>query len=302
MSLPIAILAGGQATRLQPITERIPKSLVEVAGRPFVEHQIELLAGRGVTDLVFLVGHLGDMLRDAIGDGRRWGVDVRYVFDGAKPLGTDGAIGRALSELGDEFMVLYGDSYLDCDYAAIEQTFRASGKNGLMTVYRNDDRFDTSNVVYAGGCIRRRQAELTPDMRHIDYGLGAFCGSACQLDYAAFDPRRCINVCWREAIWRVTRSRTGFSKSARCQARGNRSPPDGNWSMSYAKQHSAKRLAISGLDDGVLRRWRRCWRIAVARRPSVFLASAQGGELFYRLISERLPESRPIRRSTTCRS
>ena len=175
MSLPVAILAGGLATRLRPITERIPKSLVDVAGRPFAEHQVELLRRHGITDITFLVGHLGEMVQDALGDGSRWGVTLRYVFDGPRQLGTGGAIRRAFPALGDPFFVLYGDSYLECDYAAVERSFLDSGLPGLMTVCRNDDRWDRSNVLYAAGRIAVYDKQgRTSGMRHIDYGLGAF--------------------------------------------------------------------------------------------------------------------------------
>lgn len=174
MSLPVAILAGGIAKRLGAVTERIPKSLVEVAGRPFAEHQIELLRRNGIADLVFLVGHLGDMVRDALGDGARWGVRIRYVFDGPLRLGTGGAVRRALPHLGDPFFVLYGDSYLECDYRRIEQTFREDAL-ALMTVCRNDNRWDTSNVLFVNGRILTYdKRHPTADMRHIDYGLGVF--------------------------------------------------------------------------------------------------------------------------------
>lgn len=179
MSLPVAILAGGLAMRLRPMTETIPKSLVDVGGRPFAEHQIALLRRHGLTDIVFLVGHLGEMIRDAIGDGSRLGVRVRYVFDGPEPVGTGGALHLALPELGDAFFVLYGDSYLECDYAAIERVFTASGKAGLITVCPNDNRWDSSNVLMDGDrIVRYDKVARTPDMRHIDYGLSAFRASA----------------------------------------------------------------------------------------------------------------------------
>lgn len=175
MSLPVAILAGGLATRLRPITERIPKSLVDVAGRPFAEHQVELLRRHGITDITFLVGHLGEMMQEALGDGSRWGVTLRYVFDGPQPLGTGGAIRRAFPVLGDPFFVLYGDSYLECDYADVADRFLSTGLPGLMTVCRNDDRWDRSNVLYENGRITAYDKQgRTPGMRHIDYGLGAF--------------------------------------------------------------------------------------------------------------------------------
>ena len=189
MSLPVAVLAGGLATRLGPITSTIPKSLVDVEGRPFAEHQVELLARHGLTDLVFLVGHLGEMVRDRLGDGASLGARIRYVFDGPVAQGTGGAIRAALPELGRAFFVLYGDSYLECDYEAIERTFAGSGKSGLMTVCRNDDQWDRSNVLMSDGRIIRYDKEAkTPEMRHIDYGLGAFKAAAfAGRPEAAFD-------------------------------------------------------------------------------------------------------------------
>jgi NDP-sugar pyrophosphorylase family protein len=190
MSLPVAILAGGLATRLGAVTADRPKALVDVAGRPFAEHQIELLRRHGITRIVFLVAHLGEMVQDALGDGQRWGVTLRYVFDGAKALGTGGAVRNALGELGPRFFVLYGDSYLDCDYADVERTFVTSGGDGLMTVCRNDNRWDRSNVHFENGRIVAYDKRVqTAAMRHIDYGLGAFTSRAFDrfADDAAFD-------------------------------------------------------------------------------------------------------------------
>jgi NDP-sugar pyrophosphorylase family protein len=179
MSLPVAILAGGLATRLHPATAGIPKSLVEVAGRPFAEHQIDLLRRQGYRDITFLVGHLGEMVRDSLGDGSRSGVRLRYVFDGATLLGTGGAILRALPQVGDPCLVLYGDSYLECDYAAIEQAFLKSGRDALMTVCRNDDRWDRSNVLFEDGrIVSYDKASPASGAHHIDYGLGALRGAA----------------------------------------------------------------------------------------------------------------------------
>jgi len=190
MTLPVAILAGGFATRLHPVTERIPKSLVDLGGQPFAVHQIELLRRHGIIDIVFLVGHLGEMICDTLGDGTRWGVRLRYIFDGPRQLGTGGAIRRALPELGDPFLVLYGDSYLECDYPSIEKVLLESGKRGLMTVYRNEDRLDRSNVLYAEGrIVRYDKLRRTSEMRHIDYGLGGFRKSAfvARAEDEAFD-------------------------------------------------------------------------------------------------------------------
>jgi NDP-sugar pyrophosphorylase family protein len=173
--LPVAILTGGLATRLRPLTETIPKALVEINGEPFAAHQLRLLHSRGIRRVVLCVGHLGEMIWDYVGDGSRFGLDVAYSFDGPTLRGTAGAIHQALPLLGDPFFVVYGDSYLPCDYAAVERVFEASGKQGLMTVYRNQNQFDTSNVEFSDGRIVVYDKKLqTPSMHHIDYGLGTF--------------------------------------------------------------------------------------------------------------------------------
>ena len=182
MSLPAAILCGGMATRLYPLTEAIPKALIDVAGEPFLAHQLRLLKASGIHKVVLCAGHLGETLRDYAGDGSRFGLAIEYSFDGPVLLGTAGALKLALPLLGDEFFVLYGDSYLPCDYAAIARGFEASGKQALMTVYRNHGQFDASNVeMTAAGAIRvYDKKNRTPAMHHIDYGLGVFRASALQ--------------------------------------------------------------------------------------------------------------------------
>ncbi len=174
-NIPVAILAGGLATRLRPITEKIPKSLVSVAGKPFLAHQLELLHARGIRHAVLCVGYLGEMIQHDFGDGSAYGVKLDYSFDGPKLLGTGGALKRALPMLGDEFFVLYGDSYLPVEYRPIAEFFQRSGKLGLMTVYRNEGRYDTSNVVFHDGEIAVYDKKNRPlEMRHIDYGLSLF--------------------------------------------------------------------------------------------------------------------------------
>jgi NDP-sugar pyrophosphorylase family protein len=169
----VAVLAGGLATRLGPVTANLPKSLVEVAGRPFAEHQIEWLRSEGATRIVFLVAHRGEMIAAALGDGRRWGISIEYVYDGATLLGTGGALRRAFPTLGEAFFVLYGDSLLTCDLRAIERTFRSSGRSGLMTVLRNDDKWERSNIqIENGRIVRYDKANRTPEMHHVDYGIG----------------------------------------------------------------------------------------------------------------------------------
>lgn len=176
--LSCAILCGGLATRLRPITETIPKSLVTVHGEPFLQHQLRLLQSKGVCEVVLCIGHLGEMIQDFAKDGRDFGLHIRYSFDGAPLLGTAGAIRKALPVLGERFFALYGDSYLDCDYALVADTFAASRKRGLMTIYRNEGSFDTSNVEAENGVILRYdKKKRTPQMRYIDYGLGVFQAS-----------------------------------------------------------------------------------------------------------------------------
>jgi NDP-sugar pyrophosphorylase family protein len=163
------------ATRLRPITEKIPKLLVEVAGEPFFSHQLRLLRAAGLTRIVLCVGYLGEKIAEAYGDGSAWGVQIEYVYDGPKLLGTGGALIAALPRLDDAFYVLYGDSYLPIDYQAVGDFFLKSGREGLMTVYENHGRYDASNVWFEGGEIRvYDKKSKVPQMHHIDYGLGVF--------------------------------------------------------------------------------------------------------------------------------
>jgi NDP-sugar pyrophosphorylase family protein len=173
--LPVVILAGGLATRLRPLTDTIPKALVEIHGEPFIAHQLRLLRSRGVERVVLCLGYRGEMVRDFVGDGASFGMAVDYCFDGPVLRGTAGAIHQALPVLPDAFFVLYGDAYLPCDYAIVEEIFRRSRKTGLMSVFRNEGRWDASNVEFTGGRIAAYdKRHRTERMRHIDYGLGAF--------------------------------------------------------------------------------------------------------------------------------
>ena len=178
-ALPVALLAGGLATRLRPITAKIPKLLVEVAGEPFFSHQLKLLKAAGLTRIVLCVGYLGEQIVDLYKDGSAYGVDIKYSFDGAKLLGTAGALIQAMPLLGDSFYVLYGDSYLPIDYRKIGDHFLASGKKGLMTVFENKGLYDSSNVWFQNGEIKVYDKKVKlPEMKHIDYGLGLFKASA----------------------------------------------------------------------------------------------------------------------------
>jgi NDP-sugar pyrophosphorylase family protein len=186
--IPVAILAGGLATRLRPITEKIPKSLVPVAGRPFLAHQLEMLHARGIRHAVLCIGYLGERIQRDFGDGADYGIKLEYSFDGPKLLGTGGALKRALPRLGKEFFVLYGDSYLPIEYRPVAECFRRSGQSGLMTVYRNEGLYDTSNVVFRDGAIAVYDKKVRlPEMHHIDYGLSVLQTSVFD-SYAADQP------------------------------------------------------------------------------------------------------------------
>lgn len=191
MPLPVAILAGGLATRLRPVTTTVPKALVDINGEPFIAHQLRLLRSNGIERVVLCVSYLGEMIRDAIGDGARFGIQIEYVFDGPVLRGTAGAIQNALSAIGSAFFVLYGDSYLPCNYYDVEEAFHRSGAPALMTVFRNEGQWDASNVEFAGGkIIAYDKQNPTPGMRHIDYGLGVFHASA----FDTVPPQGCYDL------------------------------------------------------------------------------------------------------------
>jgi NDP-sugar pyrophosphorylase family protein len=179
---PLALLAGGLSTRLRPITETVPKSMVPVAGEPFIAHQMRWLARQGVGRVVICCGFLGEQIEDYVGDGAAFGCSVRYSYDGNPLKGTGGAIKKALPQLGNQFFLMYGDSYLPIAFRPVYEAFVGLGRIGLMTVFRNDNRWDTSNVEFQHGGIRNYdKATITPQMKYIDYGLGI-------LTPAAFDP------------------------------------------------------------------------------------------------------------------
>ncbi len=189
-TLPVAILAGGLATRLHPVTKRVPKALLPIAGRPFIHWQLGLLAQQGVTEVVLCAGHLGEQIQAAVGDGSGFGVTVRYSFDGDTPLGTGGALKRALPKLGAAFFVLYGDSYLRCSFSAAQTAYEASAALGLMTVFCNEDRWEKSNVLVRDGrVVEYDKRSPRPGMRHIDYGLSILSMQALERSpaSAAFD-------------------------------------------------------------------------------------------------------------------
>ena len=179
--LPVAILAGGLATRLHPITKTIPKALVPVAGRPFIQWQLEYLRDQGVSRVVLCTGYRSTQIKQIVGDGSQLGIVVEYSDDGTTLLGTGGALSKALPLLGLEFFVLYGDSFLPVSFSMVEQAYHDSDLPALMTVYRNEGQLGTSNVVFSNGQVleysKIRQGQ---DMTYIDFGLGVLSKSVVE--------------------------------------------------------------------------------------------------------------------------
>jgi NDP-sugar pyrophosphorylase family protein len=157
---------------MRPLTETVPKSMLEVADEPFIAHQLRLFKRQGLARVVLCLGHLGGMVRDFVGDGSAFGLSVSSSFDGERLLGTAGALKKAAPLLGDVFWVAYGDSYLDVDLEPIWASFQSDDRPALMTVFRNEDRWDKSNVLFRDGRIVTYDKNATdPAMKHIDFGL-----------------------------------------------------------------------------------------------------------------------------------
>jgi NDP-sugar pyrophosphorylase family protein len=188
--LPVAILMGGLGTRLGDLTEKLPKCLIEINGKPFIDWQMDSLIQSGYTDFVFCVSHKSEMIQDYLGDGLRLGVNVKYSFDGPLLLGTGGAVKKALPLLGNNFAVIYGDSFLPINYFTVEQNFLSSRMKVVMTVYKNQNNFDSSNVEFSNQeLINYNKFNQSTKMKHIDYGMSYFRRSAFEFvsDLERFD-------------------------------------------------------------------------------------------------------------------
>lgn len=176
--LPVAILAGGLATRLRPITKTIPKALVDVAGKPFILRQLSYLREQGLSHVVLCIGYLGDMIRDVVGSGENLGIKVSYSEDGPNLLGTGGSLAKAIPLLGDKFFVLYGDSFLPVDFSVVQTAFERTKQPALMTVLKNQNKWDKSNVIYVNGqLVEYNKHVVRNEMAYIDYGLGVVSAS-----------------------------------------------------------------------------------------------------------------------------
>jgi len=167
----IVVLAGGRGTRLLPLTKDTPKSLIPILGKPFIEYQLELFKSHGIDDVVLCVGYLADKIIKHLGDGERFGLTIRYSVE-KEPLGTAGALKEAEELLEEQFLLTYGDSYLQVDYTDVLEYLKARDRLGVMVVYKNFDRFDRSNVVVEQGLVKTYDKNRKePGMIYIDYGL-----------------------------------------------------------------------------------------------------------------------------------
>jgi NDP-sugar pyrophosphorylase family protein len=171
------ILAGGLGTRLGSITQQVPKPMVPVAGKPYLEHQITLLAQQRIAEIVLLTGYLGEQIENYFGNGSRWGVSIRYSRE-AMPLGTGGALREARSLLASQFLLIYGDSYLPLDYGDVLQRLADAGVCGVMVVYDNafGDTSVHNNVAIRDAQVSRydKTSANNPELRYVEAGVLAF--------------------------------------------------------------------------------------------------------------------------------
>ncbi len=168
----LVILAGGLATRLRPITATIPKALIEINGRPFIEWQLEYLSKQNIKNIVISVGYLGEMIKEVVGAGNSFGLNIQYSFDGDELLGTGGAVKKAIPLLSDNFFIMYGDSYLPINFSNVSDFYENTDKVALMTILKNDGKWDLSNVSKVNdSAIFYDKKNRNNTMQYIDYGL-----------------------------------------------------------------------------------------------------------------------------------
>lgn len=187
MKLPLALLCGGLGTRMSPLTDQKPKSLIEVCGKPFIEHQLNLLRSSGFNKIIICAGHFGSQIAEFVGNGSKWGMNIQYSFDGDGQVGTGAAVLNALELLGNSFFIMYGDSYLPIDYSSMQNLFDENNYSAVMAVFKNQNRHDTSNAMFIGDSALVRYSKNSPnsEMEYIDYGVSI-------LDGRAFDPYKSI--------------------------------------------------------------------------------------------------------------
>jgi NDP-sugar pyrophosphorylase family protein len=180
--MQMVILCGGLGTRLGDLSKNIPKSMIEINDKPFLEYQIEILKKNSIKDIVLCVGHLSEKIKSYFGDGKKLGVKIQYSYDGDKPLGTIGALKKAEPLLDDIFFIMYGDSFLSVDFRKVYRFFIKQDKLGLMVVYKNFDKYDKSNIAIKGDLVVGYGRDNTSkDMVFIDYGTSVLRKKALDL-------------------------------------------------------------------------------------------------------------------------
>jgi len=163
---------------MSSFTKDLPKSMIPINGVPFISYQLELLKKNGVTDVILSIGYKGDVIRGYVGNGKKWGINIQYSDEGDVLRGTGGAV-RWIAEqnlLPKKFFLLYGDSYLMVNYQAIWKIFDNNKKSILLTVYKNNGRWDKSNIIFENGKIilYNKYAPDKTKMNFIEYGLSIF--------------------------------------------------------------------------------------------------------------------------------
>ena len=171
MTLPVAILAGGLGTRLGKKALNKAKVLIDVAGKPFISRQLNYLSDQGIKDIVICIGHLGNQIKNYIGNGSKYNLNVSYSDDSDQLLGTGGSIKKACQILGEHFFILYGDSFLPVNFSLVEKAYFQEKKPALMTVLKNKGRWDKSNAYFKDKCVKYNKKKPQKNMDYIDYGL-----------------------------------------------------------------------------------------------------------------------------------
>jgi NDP-sugar pyrophosphorylase family protein len=183
-NMQAVILAGGLGTRLGDLTRHLPKPMVPVAGRPYLEHQLAELRHQGITDILLLTGYLGDRIEAHFGDGCRFGVRVRYSRE-RTPQGTGGALRDASGLLAEEFLLIYGDSFLPIDYREVVRRLADDpAAVGVAVVYDNTESTTVpNNIALEAGYVSRydKDGPRTPELRYVEAGVLAF--RRCVVDF-----------------------------------------------------------------------------------------------------------------------
>ena len=170
MIFPVIILAGGKATRLGKIAKNTPKSLIKINNHPFLYHQLIYLEKQGIKEVIICAGHLGFKIKKFI-ENKKINLKIKYFNDGKKLLGTGGAIKKILPFLKNNFFVMYGDSYLPINFRNVQKLYINSKKLGLITIYKNKNKLDKSNIILKSGNIYYNKFKPIKGMHYIDYGL-----------------------------------------------------------------------------------------------------------------------------------